>query len=510
MTRGVMLGLLVALLVALGLRCPELARRPMHTDEAVNAIKFQALWEEGSYRYDPVEHHGPALVYSTLIAAKLTRAGGFARLDEAWFRWVTVVYGVGLILLLPLVADGLGRGGTICAGLLLAISPAMVFYSRDYIHEMLLVFFTFLALASGWRYFRSRRSGWAWLAGAAIGLMQATKETFLLALAAVAVALMLNGIWGRWMASAGRKVSFKLDIRDTLAALAIWALIVFALFSSFFRNSQGPLDAVRTYLPWLERAAGASPHLHSWSFYLERLALFHTGGGPVWSEGLILSLAFIGVLAGFSRKVMPDAPAGFVRFCAFYTVVLAAIYSAIAYKTPWCLLGFWHGTILLAGVGAVELVRWPPKRWMKSAVAILLLAAAGQLAAQAWRAAVTFCADRRNPYVYAQTSPDIRGLVDQISALAQKHPQGRHLLVKVMAPGSDYWPLPWYLRAFDQVGWWNEMPADPFAPLMIVSTRFNAQLDERGTYTMAGLYQLRPGVFFELYVQSYLWRALQE
>jgi predicted membrane-bound mannosyltransferase len=36
----------------------------------------------------------------------------------------------------------LGRAETLWAALYLAISPAMVFYSRYYIHEMLLVFFT--------------------------------------------------------------------------------------------------------------------------------------------------------------------------------------------------------------------------------------------------------------------------------------------------------------------------------------------------------------------------------
>ena len=502
-----MLGLLVALLVALGLRCPELARRPMHTDEAVNAMKFRSLLQEGSYRYDPTDYHGPTLIYATLARARLTGSADFARLDEAWYRWITIGFGVGLILLLPLVADGLGRGATVCAGLLTALSPAMVFYSRYYIHEMVLVFFTFLALASGWRYFRSRNAGWAWLTGAAIGLMQATKETFLLVLAAVVVALILNGIWTRWVDPDHKRITFKLDIRDTLGALAVWALIGVVLFSAFFRNLQGPLDAVRTYLPWLERAAGASPHSHSWSFYLERLAFFHTGGGPVWSEGLILALAVIGFLAGFSRRTTPDSHAGFVRFCAFYTVVLTGIYNAIAYKTPWCLLGFWHGAILLAGVGAVALVRWVPGRWWKCAVVLGLLAAAGQLATQARRAAVTYCADRRNPYVYAQTSPDIRELVGELDALAQAHPQGRHLLVHVIVPGNDYWPLPWYLRGFDQVGWWSQMPSDPFAPVMIVSTKFNAKLDKDGGWVMTALYPLRPGAFVELYVRADLWRA---
>jgi uncharacterized protein (TIGR03663 family) len=510
MVKGVILGLLAATLVALALRCPDLGRRPMHNDEAVNAIKFRSLWEQGSYQYDPKEHHGPALFYATLVWAKLTRAGDFAQFDEARLRGLTVLFGIGLILLLPLIADGLGRHATVCAGVLTAISPAMVYYSRDYIHEMLLVFFTFLAAAGGWRYYRSRRIGWALLTGAAIGLMQSTKETFVLALAALATALVANGLLRRRGGAGGNPAPFQFNAWHAAAAMGVWLLTVLAFFSSFFTHAGGPLDALRTYLPWLDRAAGDSPHVHPWNFYLARLLFFHVGNGPVWSEGLILGLALVGFLVAVVRKGPPDAHAGFVRFAALYTLALTLIYSAIAYKTPWCMLGFWQGTILLAGVGAVAVLQRARGRWMKFSAAILLLGGAGQLAGQAWQASERYAADRRNPWVYAQTSPDILQLVGQLDALARVDPQGRHLLMKVMAPGSDYWPLPWYLRAFDQVGWWSEMPANPFAPVMIVSTKFHADLDRTGTHVMTGLFELRPDAFLELYVQSDLWRAYVE
>ena len=53
---------------ALAFRLPRLADRPMHTDEAVQAAKFGELLDEGQYRYDPVEYHGPTLYYLTLPA----------------------------------------------------------------------------------------------------------------------------------------------------------------------------------------------------------------------------------------------------------------------------------------------------------------------------------------------------------------------------------------------------------------------------------------------------------
>src|SRR5262249_34891886 len=158
------------------------------------------------------------------------------------------------------------------------------------------------------------------------------------------------------------------------------------LFSSFFSNASGPLDALRTYGPWLARAGGDSPHVHPWTFYFERLLYFRAGKGPLWSEGLIVALSLVGAGAGFLRKGLSGVSGGLVRFLAFYAFILACAYSFISYKTPWCLLGFWHAMILLAGVGAGVLFRQvrPPVR--RAAMAILLLAGAGQLAAQAWQA----------------------------------------------------------------------------------------------------------------------------
>lgn len=505
MSRTLTLGLLLAVVAALALRCPQLDERPMHNDEGVNAFKLRALWEHGSYEYDPGEYHGPTLPYLALAWVKLIGAADFVRLTEIQLRLLTVIFGAGLILLLPLFADGLGPRATLCAGIFTAVSPAMVFYSRYFIHEMLFVFFTLLALGAGWRWHRSRKLGWALLAGAAIGLMQATKETFVLTLAAVAGALILGEIWKRLREPSAEAA--KWNFKHPAAALGVWIAVALVLFSSFFTNAHGPLDSFRTYSPWLHRAAGASAHIHPWYFYFERLAWFHHGKGPVWSEGLILALALIGAVNAFVRGNQPELDAGFVRFLVFYTLLLTLIYCLIGYKTPWCLLSFWNGMILLAGVGVVAMVSLSRNLPLKIFIGILLIAGAGQLACQAWRLDVNYAADPRNPYVYGQTSPDILNLVDRVKALALASPQHDQMPVKIMAPDADYGPLPWFLRQFPNTGWWDKMPADPYAPVMIVSTQFHAELDADKMHVMTGIFQLRPQNFFKLYVDADLWRA---
>jgi predicted membrane-bound mannosyltransferase len=299
----------------------------------------------------------------------------------------------------------------------------------------------------------------------------------------------------------------RLSLKHLAAAVAVWLGVALLLFTSFFTNAAGLLDSVSTYLPWLNRAGGDSPHIHPWYFYLHRLIFFHVAKGPCWSEALLLVLAVVGARAAFVRQGLGDASASFVRFLTLYTLALTAAYSLISYKTPWCLMGFWQGTILLAGVGAAWLIRRARQRVLRFALDVLLLAGAGHLTWQAWLANTTYAADRSNPYVYAQTSPDLLNLVQKVEALAQLHPEGNQMLVKVIARDGDYWPLPWYLRNLKKVGWWDQLPADPYAPVMIVSAELRAGLDEKKTHLMIGYFQIRPQVFLELYVDLKLWQA---
>lgn len=511
----------------------------MHNDEAVNAVKFGELWEHGQYKYDPNEHHGPALFYATLAVARLTSAPDVQHLSVTKLRLITVLFGVGLILLLPLVRDGLGNAGMLWAALFTAVSPAMVFYSRYFIHEMLLVFATFLALAAGWRYWRGRRLGWALLAGAAAGLMHATKETFVITLAAAAISLACNWAWSRWVeASPSPSIGLKPNKLHLAGFIGVWLLVALVLFSSFLTNLGGVLDSIRTFVPWLHRAEGNSPHIHPWNFYFERLLWFHHGRGPVWSEGLIFLLAIPGAWASFTRRGLSGGNAGFARFLALYIIALAAAYSLIPYKTPWCLLSFWQGTILLAGLGAAvvqhrlcplcsRMFNGLKELLMPSAgraaanmparishehagyvlVTIMILAVSLQLCWLSWQAGVTYAADPANPYVYAQTSPDLLELVDTVEGVTAASPDGTRTRVDVIATEGDCWPLPWYLRGLSRVGWWDKVPEGPPASVVIVSPQMAGAFEGRKDYVMAGFRALRPQVWLQLYVEENLWRA---
>ena len=514
MNRWLLAGMVLLLGVGLGLRAPALRLRPMHNDEGVNAMNFRRLYVTNDYKYNPDEFHGPTLPYLTLPDVWLQGGGDFNEFTEATYRSVTVAFGLGLILLLLLLAADFGRAQTLWAAALTALSPAMVFYSRYYIHEMLLVFFTAWTFICCWRCANSGRAAWAVAGGIGLGLMYATKETFVLALAAMVLAAGTSALWRRWRDGGAPGFQPRWNWRQVFAALTAAAVTAAVFFSSFFTNSAGPLDALRTYLPWLRRASGATTHVHPWNFYFERLLFFHVRGGPIWSEGFIVALALAGFIGAVRGRLL------LLRLIAFYTFWLTLIYTVLPYKTPWCLLGFYHGMILLAGAGAVLLWRACRPAWLKTAAALALAAGVAHLAWQSYRS--NFAADSsgvpyfdsaQTPYVYSQTLPDALRLVFTVEALAHVSAQGYGTVMEVMTPES-YWPLPWYLRRFTNVGYWDNIPHPPpvpigSVPIMIVSTELHAAFDEGPdkTHLMAGYFALRPQVFLELYVQTNLWAA---
>jgi len=513
MKRWFVPGFLAVLALAAALRLTQLQLRPLHNDEAVNAIKFRALWTENNYKYDPNEFHGPTLPYFTLPAAWLNPSHNFNDFSEATFRRVTAGFGLALIVLLLLLTPDFGRVETLWASLFAALSPAMVYYSRDYIHETLLVFFTALAAMAWWRHGKSGRFGWCALAGAGLGLMWATKETFVFAVLSMALAAACTAGWTRLRGEPCSDWSACWSFKSMAAALVIAATVALLFFSSFLTNPTGVADAFKTYGPWLHRAQGVSPHVHPWNFYFERLLFYRANGGPVWSEGLIVVLATVGFGVALAGGGLGPVNVALARLIAFYTAWLTLIYTLLPYKTPWCMLGFLHGMILLAGVGAAGLVRWCQPPWLKAVMAVALAAGAGNLSCQAARqnfavdkGGVPYCDSAKNPYAYSQTTPDIFRLMRTVDGLAQVAPAGYGTVIEVMAPDS-YWPLPWYLRRFQHTGYWDKIPAQPPAPIMIVSSALQAGFDQRPekTHLMAGYFELRPGVFFELYVSVDLW-----
>ena len=179
---------LFLIVLALGLgsfyRLHDLGGRPMHTDEAVLGMKLADYTQSGHFEYDPKDHHGPALHLVSRVWGKLAGWGTAATWTEADLRSVSVLCGLGLLLVTLLFRDALGRLGAALAMLMSAVSPMMVFYSRYFIMEMQLTLLVAISLAGFWRYSQGGSRLWLLLAGCSLGFQHATKETFIINIAA--------------------------------------------------------------------------------------------------------------------------------------------------------------------------------------------------------------------------------------------------------------------------------------------------------------------------------------
>jgi hypothetical protein len=372
------------------------------------------------------------------------------------------------------------------------------------------------------------------------GLAVATKETAAIVLPAAVLACVIA-----WRSIGPERPPMPRRISNSSSVVIGIAAVVAALFySSFLTFPAGIVEPFRGVTTYLSRGVDPATHVEPWYYYLRLLAL-SASGGLRWSEGLVLALAAVGALStwGASRAqrgtgqadlkvgatpVTPsfssanraqsrDLPQAvltsservfWARYVTCSVVLTAAIFSAVRYKTPWNLLPFHALAIVLAGMGFSMLLHATSSRLLRGTVIASFAVATCHLGWQAWRASVTYAADPRNPYVYAQTVPDAVRMAARIRDLAAVHPDGTRMQVSVIAPAYEQWPLPWYLRAMPHVGYWTE-PGDPVAlqaPVIVASMDNTGALDRMlGDRYVSEFFGLRPEVLLALYTERGLW-----
>ena len=493
----------------------------MHNDEAVNAYKLGILVETGEYQYDKNEYHGPVLYYASRILTGLLGQTEFVSLTESSLRSVTAIFGIALIIMLLLLAESLGWITLLVTALLFALAPAMVFYSRYFIHEMLLVFFGFTCLITGYQYLVSKKLVWALLSATCLGMMHATKETCIINYATIGISafaiLFLVKRSGQYSSK-----GMNLPLWHLLVAVLVAGLVSMAFYSSFFTHPQGIIDSITAYQVYFTRAGIDDAHLHPWYYYLDLLLYTKNPSGLPWSELWMLLLALAGFILLALKK---DKKQGdyFMLFMGLYTYLLMVIYSLISYKTPWNILQFYYGTLLLAGYGIVNILRVRTPRWLKIVISVLVLTGAVHWLYSGYSMNFRHYSEPANPYVYAHTGEDVLEIAKAVSRVGQVHPDGSEVPIEIIIPDHEYWPLPWYLRAFSNTAWWDHVDYDQLAaPLIISAASEEKDLikkiyelpppGQRHLYiSLFNSYQeLRPGLELRTYIRKDLWDLLQE
>ncbi len=474
---------LIALL-ALAVRLPRLGERPMHTDESINAyIVGQLLAGEG-FHYDPQDRHGPGLAAETLPVVKLLGVKTFAGLTESQLRLVPALTGAATVLLFGAGVEMFGFTACLVAGLLFAFAPLPVYYSRYFIHETLFVAATLGLMLCGWRAWQMKSVRASALAGGWAALMLACKETAVLHFFALGLAGLVCWIFSSQKKSAAEFLPPKI----LLAAFAVFLFAVVLLFTWFGQNWQVFASLPHT-ISYLAARAGGEGHEKPFWYYLRLLG----GGG---SGGIILAAAALGLFAtGRKCFIQPKPGQPDPRlFLAIYACVILAIYSAIPYKTPWLALNFWLPLALLAGLGAEWLgqpagnLRW----WFGIATVVV----AGLLANDTLNRAFAHPADENNPYAYAHTSEDLLRLPARLEALAR---QNKWSNPRIAVVATDAWPLPWYLRKFSRVGFWQPGQETGPADLFITTADVSGPLADRLKSFRPEYFGVRPEVLLVLW-----------
>ncbi len=445
----------------------------MHTDEAINAYITGQLLDGEKYQYDPIDRHGPALVELTLPIVHLEGAKKFSELTESQLRLVPVLVGSATVLLFAAAVEIFGFIPSLVAALLFAFAPLPVYYNRYFIHETLFVAATLGLILSGTRALLKNSLTSAALAGFFAALMLACKETATLHFFALGLAVAIG-----WRLRANGKIpSLKIFIAAAITFLAAGIL----LFTWFGQNWSALVDLLRA-IPHLAARAGGEGHQKPFWYYLVLLA-----GG--WSGSLLLGLGLAGTYfatRSFAKLTL-----------AIYALLIYAVYCVIPYKTPWLALNFWLPLALLIGFAVERL--WFASGKLSVRTAILIgCGVLGLLIAHDTRQRVfVFPADgEKNPYAYAHTTEDLLGLPVRLEELAQ---QNKITNPRIAVIAKDAWPLPWYLRKFSNVGYWQPSQATGEADFLITTTDVSDQLAERLKNFRPDFFGVRPNVLLILW-----------
>ncbi len=447
--------LLALLLIAAAARLllPEL--RPIHHDEAVNWFKAGRILREGYFTYDPANYHGPVAHY---VHAWARFFGRLVRFDTlTLLRLPAMLAGLAMV---P-VAIRLKRPDL---GLAIALSPTLVVFSRDAIHEIWLALFSMLAIAALLSTRKHRLLG----LGAAIGAMLATKETLVITFAcwgaaALAAELVDRGTIRRHLPPL---------LRGWKPILLGFTLVVIPLFAGFGMDPGGLVRLGETLAIWTNRGLEGGGHTQPFMTMLRWLA----EAEPAWLLAALFALPSL-------RR-----PADAAAFAWFVTAVV--VYAAIPYKTPWCLVQVALPLCFLAGRGLANL--WP-HRWGK-VVAVLLVA--GSMARVVDLAFVRYDEDGA-PLVYVQTHRQLDEAMDIVADELDANPEAT-----VRTLHHVRYPMNWYLRHRDLIKTpMEEAPEAISDDILLVAPKNDLQVRERITRSyVRKRFKLRDGHRLEVWL----------
>lgn len=430
-------------------------KRPLHHDEAIHAWTSWRILTQGLdvYGYDPV-YHGPVLYYLDALAQAV--AGG----SDLAARLPAVVCGVTLVALGWTLRPLVGRRVALVFALLVATSPALVYYGRSLRHDVPYVCFLFGALVAWLHHMRTGRPGLAYAAGALLGLAAATKEDVYLAGVVTVVVLLMTLVVARDRRWIARLVPSWWVLGTTVCTFCVVFLVCYTTLGRRPEYWDATWRAVQYWWGQHETARVGGP----WWYYLPLLLLY---------EPLLL----LGTLAALVAWLRRGRPSPAEAAMAAWALCTFAVYAWAQEKVPWLLVPM---IVPMALVAAHHLARPSRARlvvWVPLAALTLWSMAASSYAFAPWASSSVH---HEEPLAYVQTTWDVRRVVDRLRAVAGP----------VTVSGQATWPLSWYLR--DRTVHWGHVPPGPTPAMLVVDPQDAGHLGERlGARWQADRFPLR-------------------
>ena len=158
------------LLAAALMRLWDLGSRAMHHDESLHAYYSWGLSKGNGFTHNPLMH-GPLQFEAN--------AGVFWLFGDTEFtaRVLYAVAGVVVVGLPFLLRSRLGRLGALLVAVLLAFSPAMLYFSRFARNDILMAAWTLGLLVTMWRYLDEGKNRYLYIAAVLLALAFSSKET---------------------------------------------------------------------------------------------------------------------------------------------------------------------------------------------------------------------------------------------------------------------------------------------------------------------------------------------